>query len=369
MISSNNSSSRLVLLASLLSVAGCAGAAAPAAVVRQPVLLAVLPFDNLSGQAAPVRELRESLISTLQSSGVRVLEQEKLEQFMARHRLRHVGGIDSETAAAFRDELEVEAVLLASIELCAEADPPSLALHSRLVSAGREPQILWVESLGLAGDQASGILGLGLIHDPLVLQSKALDILSRSLLAHLAGNGKTSAAKRKVRELPPRRSFRASNLGKHQRFKVAITPFSNLSPRKNAGQIVMLHFLREMFDADELTVVEPGVVRAALLRHRVILSEGVTVEDAAVILDSLDVDLVLLGQVTLYADRAGSSGAPKVEFSTVALDRKDRKVVWTSQSSREGDDGVFFFDRRKLYTACTMTSGMARAVARRIAGG
>ena len=148
--------------------------------------IAVFPIDNLTGTRAPLREIRESLINLLRTRGLDVLEDETLEKFMARNRVRYTGGIDDATAQAFGKETSTKGVLITSLELYnSEANPPKMALISRLVSTGDNPTILWTDGVGLAGDDSPGILGIGLIEDPKILLEKALEFVSDSLAGSL----------------------------------------------------------------------------------------------------------------------------------------------------------------------------------------
>ena len=64
--------------------------------------IAVLPVENLSGTAAPLKEIRKSLIKGLVERGFNVLEEKLLESFMAKHRMRYIGGVDGGTAKALQ---------------------------------------------------------------------------------------------------------------------------------------------------------------------------------------------------------------------------------------------------------------------------
>jgi hypothetical protein len=66
--------------------------------------IAVLPIENLSGVSAPAGEIRNFLIERLQSEGMIVLGDRSLDTFMARHRMRFVGGIDGEIGRAMVEE-------------------------------------------------------------------------------------------------------------------------------------------------------------------------------------------------------------------------------------------------------------------------
>ena len=138
------------------------------------VRVAVLPVENLSGAAAPLKKIRESLTGELKARGFRVLDGNILEEFMAGHRMRHIGGIDGATARALMEQTGAGAVLISSLELYDGTMPPKISLTTRLVSTADPPTVLWMDSAGMAGDDSPGILDLGVIEDPNVLLKKAI---------------------------------------------------------------------------------------------------------------------------------------------------------------------------------------------------
>jgi hypothetical protein len=48
------------------------------------------------------------------------------------------------------------------------------------------------------------------------------------------------------------------------------------------------------------------------------------------------------------------------------MERYSKGIVWTSKSYNKGDEGVWFYDWRRVYTANRLVSGMAKAVVRRL---
>ena len=124
-----------------------------------------------------------------------------------------------------------------------------------------------------------------------------------------------------------------------------------------------LHFARHLSSLEGFRVIEPGIVRQQLLGLRIIMEEGISLADAEAIFGTLDADLILTGEVITYQDYQGIFGKPKVDFSALLMERKSRKIIWSSNSYNEGDDGVLLFDWGKVNTAHAMASKMARAVA------
>ena len=325
--------------------------------------VAVFTTENISGKPAPVRDLRESLIRGIVSIGISVLDDASLERFMLRHRIRNTGGIDSLSALALKTEENIGAVLLSSVALYDESSPPKMEVIARLVSTGERPTILWMESVALSGDDSRGFLGLGLINDPAELREKAVGYLVRSLAKHLSG-GKADVKPVKGRYRPSI-FYEAEALTPGKRHTVVVAPFFNSSDRKYGGEIMVLHFIEELVRSGGFDVVEPGVVRQKLLNLRFVMKEGISLIDADLISIGLEADLVLSGNVVVYQDYAGPDGAPKVDFSALAIEKK--KVIWASKSYNQGDDGVFFFDRGKVNTAGRLASQMARNIVVKLA--
>lgn len=359
MTSSRSFSSKIaiVLLLGIINVSGCASSVPavrgeiPAGAL--PASIAVLPMDNLSGGAAPIKALRLELIERLKAKGLSVLPDDKLDSFMARHRVRYVGGISKQTSEAFRKEMGVSSVLITSLELYNESYPPRIALTARLVATEDEPRITRMESTAMAGDDRPGLLGLGLIEDPRELRAKALDRLVDALIGGEEGKGHLLA-------LPPETLYRTQALDPARRYSVAVLPFFNKSSRKYAGEILALHFIREMIKYPMFNVIEPGVVREELLRYRVIMEEGVSLADADIVFGMVKADLILSGNVNDYEDHQGTFGAPKVDFSALLLDRTTRKSVWAVDAHYTGDDRVHFFDIGKVTTASGLAAGIIR---------
>ena len=356
----------IIFFAGLLFLMGCAtGKEATKQVfpgTGERFRIAVLPMENLSGTAAPLREIRGSLMDGLMARGIDVLQDDTLDRFMARHRTRYVGGIDQITAKGFKDETNCQAVLITSLELYNETNPPKIALTSRLVSTGDNPVILWIDGIGLAGDDSPGILGLGLIEDPKTLQKKTLNRLLDSLRESLSGQKESKGLEVK-RKFRPKISYRSPVIEGKRKYTVAIIPFFNKSERKYGAETISLHFVKQLKEFEYLDVIEPGVVRQQLLSLRIIMDQGVSLADADAIFATLNVDLIVTGQVIDYQDYRGSFGKPKVDFTAEVIERKSREVVWSSTSYNQGDDGVFFFDRGRVNTAYSMASQMARWIA------
>jgi len=145
------------------------------------VRIAVLPVEDLSGAGAPVGDLRKALLGSVRDQGVAVLEDDQVEAFLAKNRIRYIGGVEAAAARAWKEQAGADAVLITSCELYIRSGVPKIFLTSRLVSTDPTPAVLWMDSAGLSGDDAAGLLDIGLISDPSVVAGKAVDQLARSV--------------------------------------------------------------------------------------------------------------------------------------------------------------------------------------------
>ena len=370
-------------LLALLLLSGCAPTGRQRTVVLETRprtdIIAVLPVQNLTGGRAPLARVAGLVRSSLELSGFSLVGDDALEDFMRKHRVRHTGGLNAFVSRAIREETGATAYLVTSLEAYDTQTPPRLSLFSRLVSSGERPEILWMDSVGVSGDAHPGLLDLGAVYDPEVLLTKGVRCLADSLgrwrgYAADEVRGASPAAypacgpraelsllspeREADKQHRPRILFRSPTLGSGQSHRVAVIPFLNLSDRAYAGSIVTLHFINQLIRSPQLSIVEPGLVREQLLKFRVIMEAGPSLDNAETIggPDSLGVDQIFSGTVFHYQDDVP---IPKVDFSVNIIDATSRRLVWSSRSFGRGDDRVVFFDVGRVYTAHSLASQLA----------
>ena len=328
--------------------------------------IAVFPVENLSGTVAPVKEIRQMCIERLKIQGFDVLEDEVLDKFMAKYRIRYTGGLEREIAKVFKREINTGGILITSLELYNDANPPKISLIARLVSTGDQPSILWMDGVGLAGDDSPGILGLGLIENPKILMEKATKSILDSLIKYLSTRMEGRDGHGVKKKFKPKISYRPPALDPDRNYTVAVIPFFDRSDRKNAGEIMALHFIRQLKRFANFSVIEPGIIRQELLGLRLIMEDGVSLSNADAIFAVLNADLIFSGKVINYQDYQGVWGKAKVDFSTLVIERRNLEVVWSSNSYNQGDDGVFFFDRGRVNTTHAMASQMTQWIGKKV---
>lgn len=331
----------------------------------------VLPFDNLTGEPVPGDALRARLVGELSRRGVRVVADERMKAAMAELRLRTVSGVSDAMATALREKTGATSALVTAVDLYDPNDPPRIGLQSRVVRiAGARAEPVWVADIDLAGEETEGILGLGVVHDPAVLTGRAIESLAAGVLQHLRPAGSPETLKRPNAQarFDPRAVFVAPDaprMGQGGALRVAILPFANRSKRPFAGDIVSLHFLREVMRLGTVQAIEPGRVRQVLLDTRLVQEPGISLPQADLVRDLLDADLVIAGTVYEYRDGL-HAGTPSLEFSAYAIDARSRKVAWLVRSTNAGSDAVNFFEKGTVRTAPRLAGEMVRAILRQV---
>lgn len=342
--------------------------------------ITVLPVENLSASNAPLEDIGNSINLGLAKSGFRMVSKNTLEQFRIKHRVRYTGGMSSALSEALLKELGSDAVLITSLEAYHEAEPPQISLIARLVSCGPQPEIIWIDSVGLSGDESPGLLDLKLIRSPRELLRKAVGILTDSLTASFdqetqggeisfpsipdswkaTGPGTmTSPVYRMNRKYLPYDYFRSPIIDPGRDYSIAVLPMLDLAGRKNSGVIAQLHYVRELFNSTDFKVIEPGLVRDDLLRIRAIMPQGPSLAETDLITgkELLEVDLVLSGKVFDYQN---ASNNPKVDISVQVIEKNSRQVVFGARIFNTGLDRVFFYNFGREYTAHNLLKEMSR---------
>ena len=343
-------------------------------------LVAILPLENLADVKVSLPEF-DYRYRDLLGDAFQFLPAKTLENFMQTHRVRYTGGIGLKLATALQEETGTDAVLISNMETWNERGSPRVAVISRLVTTGENPAIVWIDSVGLTGEDSPGLLGIGRIRKPQELLNNALKRLAVSLQSYLAGtypsyrhmadqqglrliNGTGTAdgaiGPMKGRHLP-QFSYRATSFDPAIKYRVAVIPFLNINARKHAGKIVALHTVKQFHRYANIQVIEPGLIREALLKYRMVMQSGpsLAASDLLHSPDILGADIIVSGRAFDYQGEVGKS---KVDFSVQAFDGVKREVLWASRSYAVGDEGVYFFDWGRVLMAHGLTSYMTQAV-------
>ncbi|HET6923593.1 MAG TPA: hypothetical protein VFI16_10645 [Anaeromyxobacteraceae bacterium] len=339
-------------------------AAGPAVAGAQPARrglatrIALLPPVNASGQPVTLREVLAVVEAELRARGLALASGDAVYEMLARHRLRYTGGVDGVMARAAREELGADALLVTAVTLHGREGSHGFGLSMRLVSAEDVPALLWMDETARTLDDAPGLFDLGIVRSLEDLMRGATTRLAGSLVAALGGAGPAIGTCPAAGRFAPRVRYRAAAAAPAAPLAVAVLPFVNETRRLDAGELLGLAFVRELARHDGVRVFEPGVVRAELLQHRVVLEGGVSHETARIALGAFEADAVVTGVVRTHDEYP----VPRLEFSVLALETRTNRVLWASTSYNRGDDGVFFFDLGRVSTTPGLACRMVRQV-------
>lgn len=325
-------------------------------------VVAVLPIHNLSGAKAPLDEIRQTLERALTQNGVPTLDSAGLQQFIVNHRIRHIGGMEHQTARSLHTETGAQAVFQTTLEIYHDFPIPKLAILARVMRiTGAEVETIWMDGVGLAGDDAPGLLDLGVIKDPQVLLQKSAEQLIRSFTQQIKACGRREADQGISADFQPRSVFGGAGFLPDKSIRVAVTPFFNFSERKYAGDLMALHFVRQLTAHDNIIVSEPADVRKAFLQGRLIMNDGISLTNAKTLFRKLGVDYILSGSVLDYEDEQGGTGKSKVHSSVFLIEKNSLAVVWSADSVHDGDESAsFFFGLGRMKTAHSLAAAMSR---------
>jgi len=335
----------------------------PAQILADSSRIAVFPPVDRTGRSAPTDDVLTALETALSARGFTPVPRSELEEFYRRHRTRYTGGVSAETALAIGVETRAEGIILTSVDDWDTVSPPRFAVTCRWVAADAGATIAWMETSAHHGDERPGLFGLGLVTSPATLITRAADEIADSLAASDRGS------RDQDRPGVPRR-FRPGSLAVDPDWagtvvvdhplRVAVLPFVVDTAQRDLGNVLADHFMRWLRATGRMIILEPGVVREALLDARVIQEDGPSLPQGDALRALLELDLIVSGRVTDYEAMGSAPGSPFLGFSASAIDLGSRQVVWSSFSFGRGDDRIGMFGTARIRSSVTLLSGLVQ---------
>ncbi len=304
----------LLTLCSMLFVL-CPGYAAQTDVKER---IALLPFENLSDDKNALTSITPLVKRGLEAKGFEVLDEEKLNKFLLRERIRSTGYISKNVARRLGEELNVKTVLVGAINSFVSGDNPRIGLSARLINSS-DGAILWAEHSSAAGADFTTILGLGRLTTIDRLSSRVIDKLLQSF-----------------RTTPPNKEMELT-------YRIAVMPFQNGSKVKDAGLIATYIFIVELFKNKKFVPIEYGEVRRLIVDLRVKEKGELDLKKTETISESSGVDGILVGTVDIYREGDGTA-PPEVEISARLIDARKDRILWCNSYQSKGDDDIVMLD-------------------------
>ena len=309
--------------------------------------IALLPFENVSGDIRSPEVIMPRLAAALRDRGYEVVTPETLEPFLARRRIRATAKLGREELAALGREFGTAWVLVGSIDLFADTPGnPQWGVSSRLLEVG-SGRILWADAAGHTGDDFTGFLELGTITSPEILADKTVQELFRSL--HLPDGGMEPAKASRSRKLA-RRVFRDPRMDSEPPKRVAVLPFENGTERRGAALIVDDLMLVALRQAGRFEVADAGEVQRALRSLGIAPYGAIDLESLRRIGEAAGVDAVILGRVQDYNEglRPGASTSPSIALEARMLETGTGKILWMGFHEGLGEDSQIVLEFGKI---------------------
>src|SRR4030042_4729880 len=287
--------------------------------LSQKIKIAILPFENLTDNSDALTYVIPALKSQLEGKGVEIVDEDILNKFLLKERVRSTGYISKELAQKIGKELNVKAIFVGSINSLRPGENPRVGLSARLINS-TDGSIIWANHASATGDDFTTILGLGTV--------KTIDKLTLLIVDRLFASFSIS---------PPQKENELTN-------RIAVMPFQNSSKHKDAGIIATYMFLVELFRDKICEPVEYGETRRLIVDLRIKQKGEIDYKVLEGLLKSLDVDGILVGTVELYSDGMDTSTTPEGAINARLIDVRKNKILWYDGYQLNGNEKVIVFD-------------------------
>ncbi|MEW6163126.1 MAG: hypothetical protein AB1606_07435 [Nitrospirota bacterium] len=312
--------SRLLLftLYSLLFILNVGYAAQPS----QKTKIALFPFENFSEDKDALIHIMPVLKGRLEEKGLEVVDEDSLNKFLLRERVRSTGYISKDMAQKTGEELNVKAIFVGSVNSFYPKENPRFGLSARLINSS-DGTILWADHASATGEDFTTILGLGRVKD--------LDKLILRVIDKLLASFTTT---------PPYKEIEST-------YKIAVMPFQNKSKIKDVGMIATYMFIVELFKNKKFIPLEYGEVRRLIVDLRIRGKGELDLRNTEAISKSLGVDGIVVGTVELYKEEEGTL-PPEAVISARLINARKERVLWYDSYQLNGDDRIIIFDFGKI---------------------
>ncbi len=319
----------LYLLLLTLCFAVVAASAAYSAQVPQNMRIAVFPFENFSEEKNAPANVMRLVAQKMRNRGFELLDEENLNAFLLKERVRCTGYVSLELARKLKEELRVDAILMGSVNAFSNAGNPHVGLSARLVRAS-DFRIVWANHAAATGEDSVGLLGLGKIED--------VERLAREVVDELLGSFSV---------IPPDKESESV-------YRIAVMPFQNRSKVRNAGKAATYMFIVKLFKSERFEPFEFGEIRHLIVDLRVRDKGEIDYERTGAISKSAGVDGIILGTVEEYSAGTGPN-PPEAAISARLLDARNERLLWSDSVRRTGDDSILMLDWGRIRSADSVT--------------
>jgi len=281
--------------------------------------IALFPFENLTDDNNALIEIMSVLKSQLEKKGLEIVDDDNLNKFLLKERVRSTGYVSRDIAQKLGKELNVKAILIGSITSYYPIKNPQVGVLARLIDS-TDGVILWANQASATGEDYTKILGLGTV--------KTMDRLIPIVVDRLLDSF-SSETLPKAKELTHR---------------IAVMPFQNKSKHKDAGMVVTYMFLVGLFKNAGYEPVEYGDIRRLTVDFRIRHRGELDYKNIGGMSEALGVDGIVVGTVELFSDGLDTSLPPEVAISARLISAHKDRIVWSDSIQLNGDGDIIALD-------------------------
>jgi tetratricopeptide (TPR) repeat protein len=319
----------------MLALLVVAGGAVGAARAQPPARVVVLPFENLSGTATIGRDVAALMAAALPERGWRLADADNVEALLEDERVRYLDSLTPPQLARLVDATGAEAVLFGSVTVYDDGPNAMVAVGARLVDRGGS--VRWWDLEAASAEDTVGVLGLG--------RAASARDLARVVVQRLAGRapgpGDTRAIATEGAPMFLARpiAWRSPYLPRDDSYRVVILPLEGWVGSGAATKVVAGLLARRLEATGHFHVVEPAVVRRALLELGLWSVGGLDPDALRLLGERLGAPYFVRGTLFRFSDGRGQNASPpRVELTLTMVDARRERLVWIGHHARGGDD-------------------------------
>jgi TolB-like protein len=318
----------LTLLVMCLAVTTFAAGIEPGAnqadSAAKPLRLAVIPLANYSGLAEATDLIMPAISGKLAENGFVLAVSADMDKSLRKYRIRSTSAIGTTDAQNLAHDLDVDYLLLGSVDLFLPGDIPEVAFSVRLIDIS-DMSVLWANSVAASGRDYVKLLGVGLVDSMKVL-------IARLVTDQFAGFDPDS-----VRKLAANNERKTSGC-------VVVVAFDNLSQEKFGGDIITAIVLSEL-TAGHQRLLEPGAAMELFRRNSRFPKGEIDRDLLGQLHEQFGVDRVVTGALDRFQAAPGDapSAVPEIQLGGRCIDAATGRVLAAWETERVGDQSEKLF--------------------------
>ncbi len=303
----------IVLCLLLFAVEGYAGQRV------QGERIAIFPFENFSEDKDALTYVMPLIKEKMQEKGLSVVDEEEMNNFLLKERIRSTAYISREISRKLSDELKVDFVLLGSINTFLKKENPHIGLCARLVRCS-DNSIIWADHEAATGEDFVTVLGIGKI--------ETIDELTKEVVDKLFNSFDITTPHKEIEST----------------YRIAVMPFHNKTKVRGIGMAITYMFITELLKSERFVPLEFGEVRQLIVNLRIREKGELSFKNKKSISNLSMVDGIIVGTIDTYREGLSDTSPPEVSISARLLNARENRILWSDFYTYKGDDDIIILD-------------------------